>query len=196
MSTTTPVPTQPEQATQQNREPKTLTQETAFKILSCQRRRNVVHYLLQQGESVSLHELSKQLAAWENEIVPEEVTYEQRMRVYTALRQAHLPKMDDAHVVHFDANGGTIRLTDDATKLEVYLDIVPHDGIPWSGYYLGLGGVSVGLITLAWIGFFPFDRLPGLAWGFVISLLFLASAVAHKRHDERHRLGKEGRPPL
>ncbi len=196
MSTATSVPTQPEQTTKQKRETKTLTQETAFKILSCSRRRNVVHYLLQRGESVSLHELSKQLAAWENEILPEAVTYEQRMRVYTALRQAHLPKMDDSGVVEFDANGGTIQLTDDATKLEVYLDIVPHDGIPWSSYYLGLSGVSIGLLALTWIGLFPFDKLHGLAWGFVVTLLFLVSAVAHKRHDDRHRLGQEGHPPL
>ncbi len=196
MSATASVPTQTEQTTEQKRETNTLTQETAFKILSCRRRRNVVHYLLQQGNSVSLHELSKQLAAWENEIPPEQVTYEQRMRVYTALRQAHLPKMDDAAVVDFDANGGTIQLTDDATKLEVYLDIVPHDGIPWSSYYLGLGGVSVGLLVLAWVGLFPFDQLPGLAWGFIVSVLFLASAMGHKRHDERHRLGREGNPPL
>lgn len=201
MSAASSVTAQLEETTEQERagerDSDALTQEIAFEILSCRRRRHVVHYLLQQdGESVSLHELSKQLAAWENEIQPEAVTYEQRMRVYTALRQAHLPKMDEGGVVEFDSNGGTIELTDDATKLEVYLDIVPHDGIPWSSYYLGLGGLSAGLLTLAGVGLFPFDLLPGIGWGFLVTILFLASAVAHKRHDERHHLGREGSPPI
>ncbi|WP_231185156.1 hypothetical protein [Haladaptatus sp. DYF46] len=198
MSTAASVPARPGETNERERngESDTLTQETAFEILSCRRRRHVVHYLLQRGEPTSLHELSKQLAAWENEISPEAVTYEQRMRVYTALRQAHLPKMDDAAIVRFDANGGTIRLTDDATKLEVYLDIVPHDGLPWSSYYLGLCGVAVGVLTAALLELFPFNLLPGIAWGFVVVALFSASAVAHKRHDERHHLGQEGKPPI
>jgi hypothetical protein len=80
--------------------------------------------------------------------------------------------------------------------LEVYLDIVPHDGLPWSSYYLGLSGVSVGLLSAALIGLFPFDLLPGIVWGFIVMALFFASAVAHKRHDERHHLGREGKPPV
>ncbi|WP_423744292.1 hypothetical protein V5735_15250 (plasmid) [Haladaptatus sp. SPP-AMP-3] len=196
MSTAASVPTQTGDTTERERNRDALTQETAFEILSCRRRRHVVHYLLQRGEQTSLHELSKQLAAWENEIQPEAVTYEQRMRVYTALRQAHLPKMDDGGIVQFDANGGTIRLTDDATKLEVYLDIVPHDGLPWSSYYLGLCGVSTGALLAALLELFPFNLIPGIGWGFVVTALFFVSAVSHKRHDERHHLGQEGKPPL
>ncbi|WP_049969919.1 DUF7344 domain-containing protein [Haladaptatus cibarius] len=173
-----------------------LTQDVAFRVLSCQRRRYVMHYLLQQGSSVSLHELSKQLAAWENDVPVAEVTYKQRIRVYTAIRQSHLPKMHDSGVVAFDANAGTVCLTDDATKLEVYLDIVPHDGIPWSSYYLGLGALSASLVAIAGVGLFPFTLLPDIAWGLIVTTLFVASAIAHKRHDTRNRLGREGKPPV
>ncbi len=173
-----------------------LTQDIAFRMLSCQRRRYVMHYLLQREASASLHELSKQLAAWENDISVEEVTYKQRLRVYTAMRQSHLPKMDDNGVVEFDANAGTVSLTEDATKLEVYLDIVPHDGIPWSSFYLGLGALSAGLIAVAWLGLFPFTLLPDIAWGIVVTSLFVTSAVVHKRHDTQHHLGQEGKPPV
>lgn len=173
-----------------------LTQDVAFKMLSCRRRRHVVHYLLQRDDDVSLHELSKRIAAWENDVPFEEVTYEQRMRVYTALRQSHLPKMDDKGVVEFDPSAGEARLTEDATKLEVYLDIVPHDEIPWSSYYLGLGVLSAVLVTVAGLGVFPFDLLPGITWGFVVTGLFVASALAHRHHDEQYRLGGEGSPPV
>ncbi len=154
-----------------------------------------MHYLLQREGSVSLHKLSKQVAAWENDIPVEAVTYKQRMRVYTALRQSHLPKMDDNGVVVFDPNAGTVRLTGDATKLEVYLDVVPHDGIPWSSYYLGLGALSAAIVTIAWLGLFPFTLFPDIAWGFAVTTLFVASAVVHKRHDTQNRLGREGKPP-
>lgn len=173
-----------------------ITQDTAFQMLSCRRRRHVMHYLLQRDGGVSLHELSKRLAAWENEVGYDEVTYEQRMRVYTALRQSHLPKMDDVGVVDFDPDAGETRLTDEATKLEVYLDIVPHDEIPWSSYYLGLGALSAVLVTVAGIGLFPFDLLSGTAWSLVVTTLFVGSAFAHRRHDRRNRLGSEGSPPV
>ncbi|WP_458205652.1 DUF7344 domain-containing protein [Haladaptatus sp. NG-SE-30] len=173
-----------------------LTQDVAFKMLSCRRRRHVMHYLLQQDGPVTLHELSKQLAAWENDVPFDEVTYKQRMRVYTAIRQSHLPKMDDGGIVEFDSNAGEVRLTDEATKLEVYLDIVPHDGIPWSSYYIGLGGLSAALVTIAWVGLFPFNLLPDIAWGLVVTTMFLASALAHRHHDQRNQLGQEGKPPV
>lgn len=173
-----------------------ITQDVAFKMLSSRRRRHVIHYLLQREEDVSLHELSKRLAAWENDVPYDEVTYEQRMRVYTALRQSHLPKMDDEGLVEFDPDAGDTRLTEEATKLEVYLDIVPHDEIPWSSYYLGLGVLSGVVVAVAWIGLFPFDVLPGIAWSLVVTALFVGSAVAHRRHDRRNRLGAEGSPPV
>ncbi|WP_458189313.1 DUF7344 domain-containing protein [Haladaptatus sp. NG-WS-4] len=175
--------------------PTELTQDVAFQLLSNQLRRHIMHYLLQQDGPVSLHELSKRLAAWENDVSFDEVTYKQLMRVYTAIRQSHLPKMDDGGIVEFDSNAGEVRLTEAATKLEVYLDIVPHNGIPWSSYYLGLGGLSAALVTTAWFELFPFNLLPDIAWGLVVTVLFVVSALAHRHHDHENRLGQEGRPP-
>lgn len=173
-----------------------LTQETAFEMLSCRRRRDVLHYLKQRdGEPATLRTLSVQLAAWENDVDPERVTYTQRMRVYTALRQSHLPKMDRAGVVEFDADAGTVTLTDEASELEVYLDVVPHDEIPWSKYYLGLGVLSAGLVAVTWLGVFPFSLLPCPLTAAVTTALLTASALAHWRHDVEMKLGGKGDPP-
>ncbi|WP_339104962.1 hypothetical protein [Haloterrigena salinisoli] len=172
-----------------------LTQEVAFTMLSCRRRRYILHYLRQEGRAVTLHELSKQLAAWENDVDPDAVTHKQRMRVYTALRQSHLPKLDENGVVEFDASAGTIALTDDASELEVYLEVVPHDEIPWSTYYLGLGGICASVVGLFGIGIFPFSALSGIGIAALVTLLFTVSAVAHRYHERRNRLGSDGEPP-
>lgn len=172
-----------------------LTQEVAFETLSSKRRRYVLHYLLQTEQPVTLKELSTQVAAWENDTVSNAVTYKERMRVYTALRQSHLPKMADCNVVTFDKERGVIELTADASALEVYLDIVPHNSIPWSKYYTGLGVFSIGFVVAKGVGLFPFSLVPGLWYGAIIALLFTGSALVHVARDRKMRLGREGPPP-
>ena len=172
-----------------------LSQDVAFEMLSCRRRRYVLHYLKQADGVADLRELVVQIAAWENDVSTTEVTYEQRTRVYTALRQSHLPKLDGSGVISFDADRGTVVLTDAASELEVYLDVVPHDDIPWSKYYLGLGVLCTGFVAGTWIGLLPFSLLPPLAGTALVTALFTISAVVHVRHDNRMRLGTDGVPP-
>ncbi|MDZ7730506.1 MAG: hypothetical protein U5K37_05745 [Natrialbaceae archaeon] len=124
-------------------------------MLSCRRRRYVLHYLLQREGVTTLRTLVEQIAAWENGVEVEGISYEQRMRVYTALRQSHLPKLDDGGIVSFDRDRGTVELTDEAADLEVYLDLVPGNTIPWSQYYAGLGALSCGLLVGMWVGLVP-----------------------------------------
>lgn len=172
-----------------------LTQETVFETLSSERRRHVLHYLFQQEQPVTLKELSTQIAAWENNTKCDLVTYKERMRVYTALRQAHLPKMVDNNVVIFDEKRGVIEPTDDASALEVYLDIVPHNSISWSKYYAGLGVFSHGFVFANWIGLPPFSLIPSLGCAVIVTLLFSVSALVHAASDREMRLGREGQPP-
>ena len=172
-----------------------LSQDVAFEMLSCKRRRDVLHYLRQNGGSEALNPLSRQIAAWENDVPADEVTYDERVRVYTALRQSHLPKLDSAGIVEFDPDRGTVSLTDQASELEVYLDVVPHDDISWSQYYLGLGGFSIAFAVLVTLQIFPFDLLPPGAGALLVAVLFFGSAVAHRLYDERMRVGSDGRPP-
>ena len=172
-----------------------VSQPEAFDVLSARRRRHVLHYLLQRGSTVDLRDLSERLAAWENGVREEAVTYKQRMRVYTALRQTHLPKMDEAGIVEFDKDRSTVSLTDQGTDLEVYLDVVPHDDIPWSRYYLGLSALSAGFLLLVGLGVFPFGLLSGLQAAAVSTVLFAASSVGHAYRASRTKLGREGPPP-
>lgn len=173
----------------------TLSQEDVFSTLSNRRRRYVLRHLLQNGEPVGLRDLSARLAAWENGVSLSEVTYKQRVRVYTALRQSHLPKLAETGIVRYDDERGVVEPTPEMSELEVYLDIVPHDEISWSRYYLGLGGLNAALLLGAYLGLFPLSLLSGFAWAVFVVVLFLASALAHVRYESRTRLGAAGRPP-
>lgn len=175
-------------------EPGPIDQELAFQMLSCRRRRHVLHYLRQDGDTATLRTLSRQIAAWENDIEPGDVTYQQRVRVYTALRQSHLPKMDDGGIVEFDPDRSTVALTDAATQLDVYLDVVPHDNIPWSSYFAGLGALCVGFAALVLVGLPPFSVLAGGLGALLFSALFFVSGIAHVLHDRRMEVGTEGPP--
>lgn len=171
------------------------SQEVVFEMLSNRRRRFVVHYLLDADEEAELRELSRAVAAWENDKRRGNVSSQERRRVYNALQQSHLPKMDDAGLVEFDASRGTISASEDLEDLQVYLEIVPGNEISWSQYYLLLGVFS-GSVTLAsWIGVYPFDWIPGVLLAGGIVLLFVCSALAHVYHGRKMRLGADERPP-
>ncbi|WP_255150868.1 DUF7344 domain-containing protein [Halorarius halobius] len=172
-----------------------ISQETAFETLSSERRRYTLHYLLQRDDPVTLRELSAQIAAWENDTVRDAVTYKERMRVYTALRQSHLPMMADNGIVRFDTDRSVVELTPEASELEVYFDVVPTDSISWSSYYLGLGALSVGVVAADLVGLLPFTLVPAIAWSALIAATFTTSAGVHFLRDRRMRLGREGPPP-
>jgi hypothetical protein len=171
------------------------SQEVVFEMFSNGRRRYVVHRLLDSDDSVELRDLSREVAAWENDKRPDDVTSQERRRAYNALQQAHLPKMDEAGLVEYDASRGTIAAADDLADLKVYLEIVPGDEISWSQYYFLLG-TFFGSVTLAsLVGLYPFSELPGVVLAGTMALLLAASAGAHLYRDRKARLRADERPP-
>ena len=172
-----------------------LRREDAFEVLSNARRRHVIHYLVQQDDRVTLRDLSEQIAAWENDVETVDVSSKQRKRVYTALRQSHLPKLDDKGVVHFDADRGTVHPTDRMSDLKVYMEVVPEHEIPWSHYYLGIGMLCSTVTVLAWTGLFPFGELSGFAWAGVTAILVVLSGLVHVYATGQNELGTQGPPP-
>ena len=172
-----------------------LSNEVVFDVLSSERRRRVLQYLLDVADRATLRDLSRTLAAWENDARTSEVTGQQRKRVYTALKQFHLPKMDRADVIDYDDDRGTVSLTEAARNLRVYLEVVPEDEIPWSEYYLGLGAVSSAAVAAVWMGAFSLAALSGFVLAGLIALAFTLSASAHVYANRRNRL-EDQRPPL
>lgn len=163
--------------------------ETVFEVLSNERRRYVLHHLKAADERVTVRDLSKQVAAWENEIDRDEVSPKERKRVYTALHQTHLPKMAEVGVIDYDRDRGTLELTDAVTAFDMYLEIVPERELSWSDLYLALGIISTTLVTVVAIGIYPFFLLPDIAYAAGVAMTWLVVSVVHTYVRRSERLG-------
>lgn len=168
-----------------------------FDVLSNRRRRYALHHLKQRSDHrVSLAELSRRVAAWEQGTDPEEITYEDRKSAHTSLSQFHLPKMRDAGLVEFDPDDGVVRLTDRGAEVEVYLGSVGESELPWHRYFLLLSLLAVGVVAATGVGVPFLADVSGLVLAGLIAAVFLCSSLAFL-YDSRYRMrvGGTGRPP-
>ena len=150
-----------------------------FDVLHNERRRNVLQYLRQNGGPVSLGDLSSHVAAAEYDCAFDEVSSAQRKRVYTTLQQSHLPRMAKAGIIEYDDDTGVIRTTPQTEELTVYLEIVPGREFPWREYYLSLGAITLAVVTVLWVGIYPFTLISPLIWATLMATLLTASALYH-----------------
>ncbi len=174
-----------------------LSEDDVFDILSNGRRRRTLHYLMQRGRDnpPTLRDLSRQVAAWENDTSPAEVTADERRRVYIALHQTHLPRMDDAGVVEYESTDDEVVLSAEGEDLHVYLDVVRGDEIPWSEFYLGLGAFASTVVAAVWAGAYPFRLVPDVGWAAAIAILFTVVGAIHTYYAHQRQLGVDGAPP-
>ena len=176
-------------------ESESLSRDLVFDVLKNRRRRHALHYLKQQDGSVELSELAEQVAAWENDSTVEGISAAERKRVYTALYQSHLPKLDDAGIVEYNQSRGIVELSERADELDVYLELVSQNDIPWSKYYLGLALLGVAIVSAAWLRLSPFSAFPDIVWAAVIVVAFSVSAAAHTYATRKRRVGTGPTPP-
>ncbi|SDE98243.1 hypothetical protein SAMN04488067_101322 [Halorubrum xinjiangense] len=173
-----------------------VSEDELFDVLANQRRRFAVHLLKrEEKERFEIGDMAEQIAAWENGIDTAEITGDERKRVYTALQQSHLPKMDDAGVVDFNKDRGVVEPTPAIQNVDLYMDVVEGKEIPWSTYYLGLSGVAVALTGAVWLGAWPFILLPDMAWTVAIVVAFAFSAITHKYYTAEMKVGEPDEPP-
>lgn len=169
------------------------SRDELFHILRNRRRRFALHYLKREPQPVEIGALATQIAAWENEVSPEEVTSEQRRRVYNALYQTHLQALEAAGLVHVD--GHEVELTEDTEQVELYLERVPEDDVPWTKYYIVFAGVQVSAVTTVWLGIEPLSSIPGTAMAAVGGIALLLSAIVHHYDQRQSRIGEKETPP-
>jgi hypothetical protein len=173
-----------------------ISEDELFDVLSNHRRRYAVHVMKREdAERLEIGPMAEQIAAWENEVELAEVDYAERKRVYTALQQQHLPMMDDAGVVEFDKDRGTVEPTPALGDVDLYLDVVRGKEIPWNEYYLGLSAFSLALVAGVGLGVTPFTILPEFAWMVFIVVAFACSALAHRYYVAELELGGTEVPP-
>jgi len=153
-----------------------LSQNEVYDLLSNARRRFVISHLRERGEPVDIMELSETVAAWENDVEPEELTDQQIKRVYVSLYQTHVPKLNQSGIVEYDKDEGLVALTSNVRELDTYLPDRGGSDVPWQTLYLVLAAVGLGLYAVAFVvpGLFPLTVI-----GVALLLTFGALAVAH-----------------
>jgi hypothetical protein len=163
-----------------------------FDLLSNHRRRYVIHFCKQREGPVTVSDVAEQVAAWENDKTVEAIDSAERKRVYTSLQQTHLPTLADADMIAYE--NGTVELTDRVRELDVYLDIVPSDSIPWGVYYLGLSAVGFGVVGAVAAGVLPTEPVPAVGWAAFVMTIFAVSSAYHVYQSQKFRLGESGPP--
>jgi hypothetical protein len=172
-----------------------LARDDVYEVLSNRRRRFVIHYLRRNGARAALGSLAEHVAAWENGIDVATVGSDARKNVYTSLQQFHLPKMEDLNLVRFDRRAGEVELTDDADDVDVYMEVVNGRDLPWSLYYLGVGGLA-GLVTLGHaLGAPVLAGLTDAGCAMFTITAIAALALIHTYYTRKMRLGTDGAPP-
>jgi predicted transcriptional regulator len=175
--------------------PGELSRDEVFDLLANTRRRFALHYLHSVEGAADLRDMAARVAAWEYGRAVDELTADQRKRVYTSLQQTHLRKLDDAGIVDFDDEAARVHPTETTDDIEVYLEVVPGRAFPWREYYLGLGAVASALVIVGWADVGPFALVPDIAFAALVAGALLLSAVAHVGHERSRRLGENERPP-
>lgn len=161
-----------------------LSKDVIFELLKNRRRREVLTYLLDREETVTLGELAEQIAAWENDTSVNALSSDQRKRVYVALYQTHLPKMDDAGIIDYDQDRGLITLSDNADLLMMYLDTDSHKQDRWDRWYAALSVVGAVVIVAGALGVPPasFVSTTVLATAVVVAFLLLSAVHVMVNH--------------
>lgn len=170
------------------------TREEIFDVLCNERRRYVLEYIRESPEeSLHLGEMVETIAAWENDKEVVETDYADRKRVYTALRQTHLPKLDESGVIEYDRRRGELQPTERLEDVQLYLDYVPEHEIPWAQYYLGLSLLAAFLSFVAVL----VDTTGGavcLSAAAVVVVVFLVSSGVHTYRTRRNDVHRTPRP--
>ena len=160
-----------------------------FDLLSSSRRRFVLQYLNDHDGPVPFSELANELAAWENDTDVEDITERQRKRVYVSLYQTHIPKLEEAGVVDYDADSGEVRLRSRVNRLSAHLDADERE-FPWPVAYLAISAASLLFFLGVLFGVPGLAAVPLTAAVAVIVLAFAVAAIA------QYFAGRRGGPSL
>lgn len=98
-----------------------LSKDQVFHVLSVQRRRCVLRYLADHDGAVSMRDIAEQVAAWEHDTTVDDLRSDERQRVYIALYQTHLPKLDEYGIIDYNQPRGVVERTERAARFDQYV---------------------------------------------------------------------------
>lgn len=132
-----------------------LDRTEVFDILSNDRRLRLLAYLDRTDEErYAFRDLVDHVAARENDKPVAAITGAERNRVYSSMRQVHLPALDDAGVVEFDQRRNEVRVAAGFEAVRPYLGGSEPGARaaepPWAVGYLLLAGGGTVAAGAAW----------------------------------------------
>ncbi len=167
-----------------------LSKDEMFHILQNERRRRVLEFISNCDGPVEMRDVAEQVAAWEHDTTVQALTSDERQRVYIALYQSHLPKLDDVGLIDYNQSRGIIDPRETVEQVEPYLNTAESasDGtsetpdrtsvltarlVPFRAALL----VGVVLVAAAWLGLPASFGIPDPAVATVIVVLFTLSGI-------------------
>lgn len=159
-----------------------LTKGEIFDLLKNSRRRMVIQYLREHDGYSDLNDLAEHIAAKENDITVQQLSSDQRKRVYIGLYQCHLPKMDSLGVISYEKNRGTIELQGSVTQLLKYMDPLDEDDqneteqADRTWLIPAVAGGIVAAVAIGTLGIGPLAAVPAVAWT-LLSVLGILTIV-------------------
>jgi hypothetical protein len=172
--------------------PEPLSRDKIFHILQTQRRRYALRYLKGTDGPVEMRDVAEQVAAWENDTTLQALTSDERQRVYIALYQSHLPKLESEGIIEYEKSRGIVERGPLADQFDPYLDLPgknaeeieraaeseTDDEVLWFSYYRRITTIGVLTAVAAWLGVPPVSLIPDLVWGVVLVSAFAAVSIA------------------
>ncbi|WP_262177588.1 DUF7344 domain-containing protein [Haloarcula laminariae] len=159
-----------------------LTRDRIFDILSSPRRRYVLYFLRTEPNPIQLTDLAEHVAAWENDTTVEELSTQQRKRVYVSLYQTHLPKLADSGLVNYDEESGDVSIAAKASEIDPLLGEQGSEPA-WYLYYFGLAVVSSLLVVASVAGL----AIPQIALAIGIIGAFVVLTTVHVVYEWRQQ---------
>ena len=113
-----------EQTTDDSDSPTSISKDDAFHILQNPRRRAVLRYLVEHEDTQQfvMRDVAEEVAAWEHDTTVQQLVSDERQRVYIALYQSHLPKLDKHGIIDYNQSRGVVETTELTAAFEPYID--------------------------------------------------------------------------
>jgi hypothetical protein len=109
--------------------PLSISKNDAFHILQNSRRRAVLRFLCGHPhvDRFRMRTIAEEVAAWEHDTTVQQLTSNERQRVYIALYQSHLPKLDEHDIITYNQSRGVVERTALTQVLEPYVEDGLHE---------------------------------------------------------------------
>ncbi|WP_049972902.1 DUF7344 domain-containing protein [Haladaptatus cibarius] len=174
-------------------DPDELSKDKIFHILQTQRRRHALRYLKEHDGAVEMRDLAEQVAAWENDTTLQALASDERQRVYIALYQSHLPKLDNEGIIEYNQSRGIVERGPLADQFDPYLDTTTvgstnvddaadaeseMDDDRWFSYYRWATAASAGTFAAAWLNAPLLSAAPTHVLGAFVVCLYAAISSA------------------